>query len=96
MPSIWLQSRAYDPYIAIDRCYPLVCAGLQELGGDDLFAGENDAVSRSDTDAGAAVLHRFNGVFDLKVASIGGEDGVGEVIAGADRGLGIFSRGHQS
>ena len=41
----------------------------------------------SAADCGPAVLDCFRCIFDLEVAAIGGEDGVGRIVAGAYRGL---------
>jgi hypothetical protein len=41
----------------------------------------------ADSNAGAAVFDCFDCVFDLKVAAVGGEDRIGEVITCPYRGL---------
>jgi 3'-phosphoadenosine 5'-phosphosulfate sulfotransferase len=41
----------------------------------------------ADSNACTAILDRFDGVFDLEVAAVGGEDRIGEVIACPYRGL---------
>ena len=65
----------------------LVCVLLHELACDELLHCQYHAILASDTDCGAAVLNSFCGVFDLKVAAIGREDGVGKVVARAYRRL---------
>lgn len=69
--------------MAVDGGDSLVGAGLQELGGHHLFDGEDDAVLAVDADGGAAILDGLDGVLDLEVAAVRGEDGVEEVVAGA-------------
>ena len=55
----------------------LVGAGFEELGANDLLDSKHNAVLASNADSGAAVLHRFDGIFDLEISTVGGEDGVG-------------------
>jgi hypothetical protein len=78
---------AYNAQVSIDCCDALVGALFEELGCDDLLDGQHDAVLAPDADRGAAVLDRLHGVLDLEVAAIGGEDGVGEIVACAYRRL---------
>lgn len=71
----------------VDGGDPLVGAGLQQLRGDDLLDGQHDAVLTADADRCAAVLHRLDCIFDLEVAAVRGEDGVGEIVARSYRRL---------
>ena len=71
----------------VDGSNPLIRAGLQQLGCDDLLDREHDAVLTPDTDRGAAILHGFHCVLDLEVSAVGGEDGVGEIVACSYRRL---------
>lgn len=71
---------------------PLVCAGLEKLGCDDFLDSEDDTVFATDADGGAAVLDCFDSILDLKVSAIGGEDGVGEIVACSYGSLGRRSR----
>lgn len=73
--------------MAIYGSNSLVGAGLQELGRDHLFDGEDDAVLAADADGGATILNSLDSVLDLEVAAVGGEDGVEEIVAGAYRRL---------
>lgn len=56
---------------------PLVGTGLQELRANNLLDRQHDAILASNTDRGTPVLDRLDGVFDLEIATVGGEDGVG-------------------
>ena len=38
---------------------------------------------RPDADTRAAIFNSLHRIFDLEVAAIGGEDGVGKIVAGA-------------
>lgn len=62
---------------------PLIGTGLEQLRGDDLLDGEDDAILAADADRRAAVLYGLYGVLDLEIAAVGGEDGVGEIVARA-------------
>ena len=66
---------------------PLVCAGLQQFGCDDLLNRQDDAISATDADRCACILDCLDGVFDLEVPTVGGEDGVGEIVACSYRRL---------
>jgi len=48
MATIWYQARADDTGVTVDRSDLPVRARFQELAGDDLFEGEDDAVFASD------------------------------------------------
>lgn len=80
-------SETYDSQVLVNRRDPLVGAGLQQLRGDDLLDGQHDAVLAADADRRAAALYRLDCVFDLEVAAVGGEDGVGEIVACSYRRL---------
>jgi hypothetical protein len=73
----------HDADVAVDGRDALVGVLLQQLGGDEIFEGEHDAVAAADPDRRAPVLDRLDGVFDLEVAAVGAEDAVREVVAGA-------------
>lgn len=77
----------YHSHVGINGGNPLVGARFQKLGGNDLLDGQDDAVLTPDTDRGAAALDSLDGVLDLEVAAIGGEDGVEQVVTCADRRL---------
>ena len=74
---------AHHANVPINSADALVGARLEQLGGDHLLYGEDDALLASDADRGAAVLDRLDGVLDLEVAAIGGEDGVEQVVTRA-------------
>ena len=73
----------HNTQVSVHGCNSLVGAGLQQLGGDDLFDRQHDTILTPDADGGAAVLDCLYGIFDLEIAAVGGEDGVGEVVARA-------------
>jgi hypothetical protein len=83
----WYDARAYHADVAVHGRYPLVGVLFEEFAGDELFEREHDAVLAPDANGCAAVLDRFYGILDLEVAAIGGEDGVGEIVACAYRRL---------
>ncbi len=76
--------RTHDTNVAIHSRYPIVGTGLQELAGENFLDGQHHAITASDSNRRAAVLDCLDGVFDLEVAPVRGEDGVGEVVAGPD------------
>lgn len=65
----------------VDCRNALVGALLEQLGCDNLLRRQHDAVLAADADRGAAILNCLHGIFDLKVATIGGENGVGKIVA---------------
>ena len=67
----------------VNSRYALIRVGLQQLACDELLHGEDDAILAADTDGRAAVLDGLHSIFDLEVAAIWGEDGVGEIVARA-------------
>lgn len=71
----------------IDRRDALVGPMLEQLGCDHLLYSQHDAIFAADADRGAAILDRLDGVFDLEVAAVGGEDGVCEIVARSYRRL---------
>lgn len=77
----------YNAQMPIHRCDALVCVGLQQLGCDDLLDGQDDAIFAPNTDGCAAVFDRLDGVLDLEVPAVGGEDGVGKIVACSYRRL---------
>jgi hypothetical protein len=74
--------------IPVHRRYPLIRILLQQLARDQLLQRQDDTILTPDADGCAAVLHRLDCVLDLEVAAIGREDGVGEIVSRAYRGLG--------
>lgn len=79
--------KTYHAQVPVYGGDALVGARLQELGCDHLLDCQHNALLAPDADRGAAILDRFDGVLNLKVAAIGGEDGVGEIVARAYRRL---------
>ena len=73
----------------IHGCDALVDALFEQLRRHHLLDRQHHALLAPDADRGAAVLHRLQGVFGLEVAAIGGEDGVGEIVACSYRRLRI-------
>lgn len=65
----------------VDCRNALVGALLEQLGCDNLLRRQHDAVLAADADRGAAVFNCLDGIFDLEVAAIGGENGVGKIVA---------------
>lgn len=76
--------RTYHTSVGVNGSDALVGTGFQKLGGDDLFDGEDDAILAPDADGGTTVLDSLDGVLDLEVAAVGGEDGVEQVVTCAD------------
>jgi hypothetical protein len=81
----------YDSQVAVDGGDALVRTSLPQFGGYDLLNGKNDAILAPDADGRATVLDGLDGVLDLEVAAIGGEDGVGKIVARAYGRLGGWS-----
>ena len=77
----------YHANMSIDGRYPIVRTRFQQLAGQDFLDGQDDTIITSNANDGSTILDRFHGVFDLEIAAIRGEDGVGKVIACADGGL---------
>jgi len=77
----------YNTKMPVNRGDSLIGARLGELGCDDFLDGEDDTVLAPDTHRCAAILYRFDGIFDLEVAAVWGEDGVGEIVARSYRRL---------
>lgn len=73
--------------MSIDRGNAFVGFWLQQLGCDELLDGEDDTVLAADADGGTAILDGLDGIFDLEVAAIRGEDGVLEIVTRPYRGL---------
>lgn len=73
----------HDADVAVDGGDALVGVLFEQFGGDEFFQRQDYAIAAADSDGGAAVLDRFDGVFDLEVAAVGGEDAVREVVSGA-------------
>jgi len=82
-----MMTSTYNTNVPVHGRDALVCVLLHELAGDQLLHRQYYAILASDTDCSAAVLDSFCGVFDLEVAAIGGEDGVGEIVSGTYRRL---------
>jgi hypothetical protein len=77
----------YNTNVSIHGRDALVCVLLHELAWDQLLHRQHHAILASNTNCGAAVLDSFCGIFNLEVAAIGGEDGVGEIVSGTYRRL---------
>lgn len=71
----------------VDGGDALVCAWFQQLGCDGLLDGQDDAIFAPDADGCAPVLDCLDGVLDLEISTVGGEDGVGEIVACSYRSL---------
>lgn len=76
-----LDGSPYHTDIPIHRRYPLIRILLEQFTGDEFLQRKHDAIFAADADGGAAVFHGFDSVFDLEIAAVGGEDGVGEIVA---------------
>lgn len=70
-----------DANIPVHGRYLLVGSRLEQLAADELFERQHNAVFAADTNGGATILDRLDGIFDLEVPAIWREDGVGQVIA---------------
>jgi hypothetical protein len=57
----------YNAHIPVDRCYPLIRTGLEELAGDELLEGQYYAILAPYANRCAAVLDRLHCVLDLIV-----------------------------
>ena len=82
MSSVWKESCCNHANISINRSYPFVRIWFEQFGAYDLFYGKDDAMFGADSDAGTAAFDCLDGVFDLKVAAVGGEDRIRQIIAG--------------
>jgi hypothetical protein len=71
----------HDTSIPINGGYPLIRILLEQFACDKLLECEHNAIFAPDADCCASVLDCFHCVLDLEVAAIGGEDGVGQVVA---------------
>lgn len=78
---IEIENKTYNAQMPVDCRNALVGALLEQLGCDNLLRRQHDAVLAADADRGAAVLNCLYGIFDLEVAAIGGENGVGKIVA---------------
>jgi hypothetical protein len=54
--------------MAVHSGYPLVCAWLQKLAGDNLLDSQDNAVLAPNTYGGSAVLDSFDSIFDLRLS----------------------------
>jgi hypothetical protein len=79
----------YGADVRINGCDALVGTGFQQLRGDDLFNGKDDTILTPDANGGTAILDSLDSVLDLKVATVGGEDGVEQVVTCADGRLDV-------
>lgn len=77
----------YNAQVPVNCCDTLVCASLQQFGCDDLLDRQNDAVLAPNADRCAAILNCLHGIFDLEVAAVGREDGIGEIVTCSYRRL---------
>ena len=55
----------HHAHVAIDRCYPLVGACLEEFAGDELLDSKNDTVFAPYADRSSSIFHSLYGIFDL-------------------------------
>jgi len=55
----------YDAHIPVYRCYPFVCASLQQLAADELLESKNDAILALDANCRTTVLDCLDCIFDL-------------------------------
>lgn len=84
-------SSTYNTKMFVNGCDSLVCAWFQQLGWDDLLDCQNNAIFAPNADGCATILDCLDGVFDLEVSTVGGEDGVGEIVTRSYRGLWGYS-----
>lgn len=77
----------YHTHIPVDCSYPFVRVLLEQFAGDELLEGEHNAILTPYTNCRATILYRLHCIFDLEVAAVGREDGVGEIVARTYRGL---------
>jgi hypothetical protein len=73
----------YHSAVGVNGSNALVGTRFQQLGADHLLDGKDDAILGTDADGGATVLDRLDRIFDLEVSTIGGEDGVEQIVARA-------------
>lgn len=58
----------------------LVCTGLQQLRPNDLLDREHNTILGTDPDRCSSILYCLDRILDLEVPTIGGEDGVEQVV----------------
>lgn len=73
----------HNTHMSVNSGNALVGVLLHELACDELLHCQNNTILASNADRSAAVLDSLGGIFDLEVTAIGGEDGVGKIVAGA-------------
>ncbi len=66
--------------MGIDSGDALVGTWLKKLGSYDLLDGQDNTILGPDTNRGATILDCLDCVFDLEVSTVGGEDGVEQVV----------------
>ena len=59
---------SYHTDVPVDRCYPLIGFGFQQLACYDLLYCQNYAVFASYTDTSTPIFNGFNCVFDLEAS----------------------------
>jgi hypothetical protein len=77
----------YNTNVPVHGGYPVVGILLHQFASHELLEREHHAILAADADCGPSILDRLHCVFDLEVAAIGGEDGIGQIVACTYRGL---------
>ena len=83
MSSIWKESCCNHANISINCSYPFVRVRFEQFGAYDLFYSKDDAMFGADSNAGTAAFDCLDSIFDLKVAAVGGEDRIREIVTGS-------------
>lgn len=86
-PSLIVSMPTHHTDIAIHSCYPLVGILLEQSACHELLESQHNAILAANSNGGAAVLNGLDCVFYLEVSAIGGEDGVGKIVARSYRRL---------
>jgi hypothetical protein len=71
---------SYCSHMSVDCGNAFVGSWLEELAGYELLDCEDDTIFTSDANGCAAVLNCFDCILDLKIAAVGREDGVLEIV----------------
>lgn len=85
--SLTLSMQTHHTDISVDSCYPLIGILLEQSACHELLERQHNAILAADSNRGAAVLNGLDCVFYLEVSAIGGEDGVGKIVARSYRRL---------
>lgn len=86
-PSLILSVPTHHTNVAIYSRYPLVRIFLEQSACHELLERQHNAILAANSNCGAAVLNGLDCVFYLEVSAIGGEDGVGKIVARSYRRL---------